>query len=207
MTMATRKKTDVVQLSKIRMREALRAKLARDAERKGTTLSGEIVDRLEQSYQVDDRVELINTVRSLAPLTSEIAASLHKAAASHHTANALNLIVPPLPKDFQDFQTHLSALQKIPGGDAIITMPFREESSQPIDAENPAELRRRDSDIIDVLLSRNEASSHLLRAITLELAIKPDWSSSKSGISDMAEAIRVHVYSAERRLEEVGNDK
>ena len=48
--MVTRKKTDVVQLSKIRMREVLRAKLARDAERKGITLNGEIVDRLEQSY-------------------------------------------------------------------------------------------------------------------------------------------------------------
>ena len=48
--MVARKKTDVVQLSKIRMREALRARLARDAERKGITLNGEIVERLEQSY-------------------------------------------------------------------------------------------------------------------------------------------------------------
>jgi hypothetical protein len=48
--MNARKKTDVVQLSKIRMREVLRAKLARDAERKGVTLNAEIVDRLEQSY-------------------------------------------------------------------------------------------------------------------------------------------------------------
>ena len=48
--MVARKKTDVVQLSKIRMKEALRAKLARDAERNGTTLNGEIVDRLEKSY-------------------------------------------------------------------------------------------------------------------------------------------------------------
>lgn len=48
--MVTRKKTDVVQLSKIRMRESLRARLARDAEKKGITLNGEIVERLEQSY-------------------------------------------------------------------------------------------------------------------------------------------------------------
>ena len=48
--MAARKKTDVIQLSKIRMREALRAKLARDAEKKGITLNAEIVDRLEDSY-------------------------------------------------------------------------------------------------------------------------------------------------------------
>jgi len=48
--MVPRKKTDVVQLSKIRMREALRARLASDAEKKGVTLNAEIVDRLEQSY-------------------------------------------------------------------------------------------------------------------------------------------------------------
>jgi hypothetical protein len=53
--MATRKKTDVVQLSKIRMREALRARLARDAERKGITLNGEIVERLEQSYANEEK--------------------------------------------------------------------------------------------------------------------------------------------------------
>jgi hypothetical protein len=51
--MVARKKTDVVQLSKIRMKEALRAQLARDADRKGITLNGEIVDRLERSYAKD----------------------------------------------------------------------------------------------------------------------------------------------------------
>jgi Arc-like DNA binding domain len=49
--MPPRKKTDVIQLSKIRMRESLRAKLAKDAERKGITLNAEIVERLEQSYE------------------------------------------------------------------------------------------------------------------------------------------------------------
>jgi hypothetical protein len=48
--MVARKKTDVVQLSKIRMTESLRARLARDAKRNGITLNGEIVDRLEKSY-------------------------------------------------------------------------------------------------------------------------------------------------------------
>ena len=49
----TRKKTDVIQLSKIRMREELRRRLARDAERRGVTLNAEIVDRLERSYTYD----------------------------------------------------------------------------------------------------------------------------------------------------------
>jgi Arc-like DNA binding domain len=49
--MVSRKKTDVVQLSKIRMREDLRRKLAKEAERKDVTLNGEIVARLEQSFE------------------------------------------------------------------------------------------------------------------------------------------------------------
>jgi hypothetical protein len=49
--MPARKKTDVIQLSKIRMREVLRAKLAKDADKKGITLNAEIVDRLERSYE------------------------------------------------------------------------------------------------------------------------------------------------------------
>jgi hypothetical protein len=51
--MATRKKNDIIQLSKIRMREELRRRLARDAERRGFTLNAEIVDRLERSYTYD----------------------------------------------------------------------------------------------------------------------------------------------------------
>lgn len=55
--MATRKKTDVVQLSKIRMTEELRRRLARNAERNGSTLNGEIVDRLEKSVQSENARE------------------------------------------------------------------------------------------------------------------------------------------------------
>jgi hypothetical protein len=55
--MVARKKTDVIQLSKIRMREALRAKLVRFAERDGRTLNAEIVDRLERSFAHDQKLE------------------------------------------------------------------------------------------------------------------------------------------------------
>ncbi|MHC2241111.1 hypothetical protein [Bradyrhizobium elkanii] len=48
-----RKKTDVVQLSKIRMREDLRLRLVNAAERRDATLNGEIVHRLEQSFGRD----------------------------------------------------------------------------------------------------------------------------------------------------------
>jgi Arc-like DNA binding domain len=58
-TAMKRKKSDTVQLSKIRMREELRQKLARDAERSEKTLNSEIVDRLEKSYELDERHALM----------------------------------------------------------------------------------------------------------------------------------------------------
>ena len=64
--MAPRKKTDTVQLSKIRMREDLRRKLAKDAERNETTLNGEIVARLEQSYETENRVALVREISDQA---------------------------------------------------------------------------------------------------------------------------------------------
>ena len=45
--MPARKPNDVVQLSKIRIRESLRKKLAKAAEINATTLNGEIVRRIE----------------------------------------------------------------------------------------------------------------------------------------------------------------
>lgn len=164
--MVLRKKTDIVQLSKIRIREALRAQLARDAERKRVTLNGEIVDRLEKSYEPDRMRKIAEIWRGAVPVTG----------------------------------------QEHPAQSGSATPVFREtvfQKGQMTEGED--ERDRRDSEIIDVLLSRNEASSRLLRAITLELATKPEWSSSKAGISDMAEAVRIHVYAAQHRSESTEN--
>jgi Arc-like DNA binding domain len=60
-----RKKTDTVQLSKIRLREDLRRKLARDAERHHTTLNGEIVARLERSYVLEEQRQRENALVDL----------------------------------------------------------------------------------------------------------------------------------------------
>jgi len=49
----TRDNSATVQLSKLRMKEELRAKLERDAEERGCTLNAAIVDRLERSFLVE----------------------------------------------------------------------------------------------------------------------------------------------------------
>ncbi len=63
--MPRRKKTDVVTLH-LRLREELRAQLAREADKKKTSINAEIVRRLEDSFRGDDLVE---TVRSTIQTT------------------------------------------------------------------------------------------------------------------------------------------
>jgi hypothetical protein len=189
--MVARKKTDVVQLSKIRMREELRRKLARDAARKGSTLNGEIVDRLEKSYQVDDRVELVKQfAHGLVPNFAD-------------PGNSFFGRERPL----MDSWPVAAVAPENSAGKKTIALSARQDNPMSFHAENIPERDRRDSDIIDMLLSHNEASSHLLRAITLELATKPEWSSSKSGIADVAEAIRLHVHKSEMSAWKVERNK
>jgi Arc-like DNA binding domain len=61
MAKGDRKKThDIVPLM-LRLREGLRQKLAKDAERKATSLNAEIVDRLEGSYSVEEKMKLVRS--------------------------------------------------------------------------------------------------------------------------------------------------
>jgi len=72
--MRTRDRSDTVQLSKIRMKEALRARLEADAEARRVTLNAVIVDRLESSFRGDEAfggrrtAELLRFLGSLVTL-------------------------------------------------------------------------------------------------------------------------------------------
>lgn len=57
-----RKPTSIIQL-KVRMTEALRARLEGEAKREGTSINGQIVERLKQSFKLDDmlKARLITT--------------------------------------------------------------------------------------------------------------------------------------------------
>jgi hypothetical protein len=52
--MRIRDRSATVQLSKVRMKEELRARLERDAEARGTTLNAALVDRLDKSFAYED---------------------------------------------------------------------------------------------------------------------------------------------------------
>jgi Arc-like DNA binding dprotein len=75
-----RKQTDTVQL-KLRFPERLRRRIEAAAERNERSLNGEIVHRLELSFEKDDRVQLVETTANAvaATMSKQHAGDLQKA--------------------------------------------------------------------------------------------------------------------------------
>jgi hypothetical protein len=151
-----RKKTDTVQLSKVRIREELRAKLVRDAEKNAKTLNGEIVDRLEASYEQADRW---NSLREAARaerekfwserenVFKEREAELEKAKAELEKAKALLNVQTERIEHIQRLQDRLQGAE----------------------------------DTLNVLLGKDKQKSELLRRIVIEMASWPeDWATNAS---------------------------
>jgi hypothetical protein len=72
MSRKPRPATAIVQLSKIRLQEQLRSRLEQEARRNGVSLSGEIVGRLEQTFEQGRLLDcdhiLESLMRAAAPL-------------------------------------------------------------------------------------------------------------------------------------------
>src|SRR5215831_18447496 len=79
--MRGRDNSATVQLSKIRIKEELRAKLERDAEERGYTLNAAIVNRLERSFLVETNLGGPEALRMAAAFTL---AGQHAAAYEGH---------------------------------------------------------------------------------------------------------------------------
>jgi hypothetical protein len=89
-----RKKTDTVQLSKIRIREELRQKLVRAAEKNDRTLTGEIVERLEASFKREDIGVIIDATaqRTRLEVTEQLKALQSAAEAAFAAAGRLEAL-------------------------------------------------------------------------------------------------------------------
>ena len=74
--MAERNPTDIVQLSKVRMRESMRKRLARQAELNGRTLNAEITRRLEDSFDRDFKKDLNTAIIEVLAGPSKFSAEL-----------------------------------------------------------------------------------------------------------------------------------
>jgi hypothetical protein len=144
--MAVRAKKDTIQLSKIRMLEDLRRRLAKEAERKRVTLNAEIVTRLEQSFEIEDRVS------ALRESFEKRVEDWRKMAEQHEE------------KGRQWEVRAREAIEKVK----------QETDSQVREIELEIEKLNASAAMVDVLLGGDEMKSKLLRMVALEMASWPD---------------------------------
>jgi chromosome segregation ATPase len=170
-----RKKTDIVQLSKIRMREELRQKLVRDAERGAKTLNSEIVERLEKSYEKDERIKALQE-------------RLQEIRQAHEETRAA--ILQDRDRLFEESAQY---------GQDIIR--FREEARRSIQEYNE-ELKGLEKEvkkyetaagIVDALLGDDAATKKAVRSVALLLADTPGWSASPDSIHKITEGISAAI--------------
>jgi hypothetical protein len=155
-----RKKTDTVQLSKIRIREELRARLAKDAEKNARTLNGEIAARLEGSYEVAERTALFaeqleKRIEDMRQNADERAA---EARASRDEAKA---IADAAKRDLEQ--------------------AMQESQKEFEEIERKLERATTALQVVDALLGGDKQKSELLRQIVVEMASWPEgWATNQS---------------------------
>jgi hypothetical protein len=170
-----RKKTDTVQLSKIRMREELRQKLVRDAERGAKTLNSEIVERLEKSYEQDERI------KALQERLQEMRQDHEKARAeflqdrdrlseeSAQRTQEVNRFREEARRSFQEWNEELKGLEK------------------------EAKKYETAAGIVDALLGDDAATKKAVRSVALLLADTPGWSASPDSIHKITEEVSAAI--------------
>jgi hypothetical protein len=154
----------------LRLREALRGRLAKDAEKGAKSLNAEIVDRLEASYTKDVRIEELKERLEDLRRQSEEAKKVIEAAEEKSAEQGREHT--RLIEEFRDkYRAELKELQS--------RLAHLETAS----------------DMVDALLG-NEASSTLVRRVVGTLAASPDWSSSTEATKEMELKIGRLVRSA-----------
>jgi hypothetical protein len=150
---------------RIRIVAKLLAKLEKSREKNGNTLTGEIVARLEQSFQTDDRV-----------------------------AKNQEFLEQRL-KDYKDrYDERLAAVrEQMDKAQAIAEEALKDKERQRAEfeqIERKSEEAIRAAAVIDVLVGGNKLKSDFLRSIALELAeIPADWVANESSRRQLADRL------------------
>jgi hypothetical protein len=159
-----RKKTATVQLSKIRMREELRQKLVRDAERGAKTLNGEIVERLEKSYEQQERLQEIRQAHEEL-VAAAFREGDRRSEQSAQNVQALFRLRQEASQSIKEYEEELKALEK---------KVKRYETA---------------GGIVDALLGDDAATKKAVRSVALLLANNPGWSATPDSIQKIAEEV------------------
>jgi hypothetical protein len=150
---------------RVRIEPKLLAKLEKSRERKGRTLTGEIVERLEESFRNDDRVAKIEefTQQRMEEWKDRYDERLETVSQQRKEAQAA------AEKALKDLELQKAELEQ-----------FRRKSEGAIRA----------AAVVDILLGGNKRKSDLLKSIALRLAdIPEDWMAIERNSQQLAYAM------------------
>jgi predicted RNase H-like nuclease (RuvC/YqgF family) len=169
-----KKPQDIVPLM-LRLREALRQRLARDAEKAAKSLNAEIVDRLEASYTKDERIEELRERLDEFRRNVEVSKAEFKASQTEYERE-----VADLRQEFQKFRTDAAAEY------ASLQVEFEREASR---------LEAADA-VFNALVGEDTAAREAVRGMALLLATNPGWAASAAGIQKMVQAAGTAIANA-----------
>jgi hypothetical protein len=161
-----RKPTDFVQF-KLRIRESLRRKLEKEAEKKATSANNEAVERLEQSFHIEQRISEARAGMDVlhAQLQERIEEWKANAAASQQQAIKQN-------------EEAMHAAQRL-------TQQLNETKRELDKANREVDKFEASWRIVDILIGKDEQKSGVLRRVALEVAGWPvDWWTDQEGRKD-----------------------
>jgi hypothetical protein len=162
----------------LRLRETLRQRLAKDAEKALKSLNAEIVDRLEASYTKDERVEELRA-RLEEMRQSVIAARAayekdrdHFSDLAEDRRREIEELRAKIVARSAKFQSEITALEAEAG---------RLEAAEAI---------------FDALVGEDVASKEAARGVALLLAANPGWAGNAEGVQKIAQSIGAIIQAA-----------
>ncbi|MCP1844404.1 putative O-linked N-acetylglucosamine transferase (SPINDLY family) [Bradyrhizobium sp. USDA 4524] len=158
-----RKATEFAQF-KLRIRESLRRRIEKEAEKKETSTNSEAVERLEQSFDSEKRMaEFQEHWEARAREWRERVDELSRQA--HERNEAL----------------------------AKVSAELDAQENNLADIQRQLDAQLASVSVVDALLGENQASRDLIRRIALELANNPDWDRTPAARKTMTDKINSFI--------------
>ncbi len=175
-----KKPQDIVPLM-LRLREALRLRLFKDAEKAAKSLNAEIVDRLEASYAKDERIE------ELRARLDEVRPSIDEArAAFEKDRDRLDAEAKQRKREIEDLRVHIRTE----------SAKFQAEITA-LEAE--VAMHQTAEAIFETFMGDDVASKEAARGVAVLLAANPGWAANAESVQKMVRAAGAAIAQAANR--------
>jgi chromosome segregation ATPase len=175
--MAKRKPHEIVPLM-LRLRESLRQKLAKDAERNAKSLNAEIGDRLEKSYQVYEQIKALT--ERVKELLEHLGDARRSSEENRRKLAEVSQAQEANKEANKEAYAQITKLQEEYGQEL---RRLKEEANQVKTA----------AAVVDALLGDDVAKKKAIRIVALLLANKPGLALSDDGVQMIAQEISAAI--------------